>query len=177
MSFRYLLWIDGQSGPDNEGRTARRGLRSNMNSFSVSNYSKVNRLLAVRSKWNHMTYDPKKDICLQDVNLNVTVKEGPKDGQSGQQTTTTQQAAVMAKTSIPPLAYDPFSESAGEEEVREEDEWTFPQLPDELLYEKYPRVGPGLIVLAQPSFAMRPMVEEAVIPKRGTFKSTYILAI
>ena len=86
----------------------------------------------------------------------------------------------MKKTDIPPLAYDPFSESGGEEEITAEDEWTFPRLPDELAYEKYPRVGPGLIgktgsikLLAQPSFELKPMIEESVITKQGVFKSTY----
>ena len=78
------------------------------------------------------------------------------------------------------LAYDPFSESGAEEEIVEEDEWTFPELPDELAYEKYPKVGPGISgeigsvnLLAQPSFELKPMIEEAVMPASGVIKSTF----
>ena len=78
------------------------------------------------------------------------------------------------------LFYDPFSESGAEEEIVEEDEWTFPEIPDELAYEQYPKVGPGISgeigsvkLLAQPSFELKPMIEEAVIPASGVIKSTF----
>ena len=83
---------------------------------------------------------------------------------------------------IPPLVFNPFSESGDEEEIGDEDEWIFPQLPNELTDEKYPRVNPGTIgevgsigLLAQASFSLKPMIEESVIPAENVFKSTYSL--
>ena len=125
-------------------------------------------------------YDPKDDVWLQDVNVETSVKEEPVESTKKEEEKTAPKVAAFREDEIPPLAYDPYSESGGEEEVAEEDEWTFPRVPEKLIYENYPRIGPGIIgkvgtikILVQPLFELKPMIEEAVIPKPGVFKSTY----
>ena len=125
-------------------------------------------------------YDPKDDVWLHGVNFETSVKEEPTENKEKKEEQTAPKVATFRKADIPPLAFDPYTESGGEEEVAEEDEWTFPRVPDKLMYENYPRIGPGIIgkvgtikLLVQPSFEMKPMIEEAVIPKPDVFKSTY----
>ena len=125
-------------------------------------------------------YDPKDDVWLHGVNFETPVKEEPKEDQEKKEVKTTPKVKTFKKADIPPLAYDPYTESADDEEVAEEDEWTFPRVPEKLIYENYPRIGPGIIgkvgtikLLVQPSFEMKPMIEEAVIPKPDVYKSTY----
>ena len=69
----------------------------------------------------------------------------------------------IARDAIPPMAYDPASESAGEEEINTNEDWIFPPVQDGLRYERYLRTakptadGKGYIkLLAQPSFALKP---------------------
>ena len=125
-------------------------------------------------------YDPKDDVWLHGVNFETTVKEEPKEDQQKKEVKAAPKASTFKKGDIPPLAYDPFTESADDEEVADEDEWTFPRVPEKLIYENYPRIGAGIIgkvgtikLLVQPSFEMKPMIEEAVIPKQDVYKSTY----
>lgn len=85
----------------------------------------------------------------------------------------------MSKYTIPPMAYDPGSESAGEEPTLPDDQWGYPKLPVEMRYERFmktnktmaDRVG-TIKLLAQPGFLLKPMIDEAVIPIKD-HKSTY----
>ena len=85
----------------------------------------------------------------------------------------------IARDAIPPMAYDPATESAGEEDININEDWIFPPVQDGLRYERYRRTakpstrGAGYIkLLAQPSFSLKPMIEEAVVPSTSTM-STY----
>ena len=125
-------------------------------------------------------YDPKDDVWLHGVNFEAPAKEEQAEDKEKKKEQATPKVEAFRKTDIPPLAYDPYTLSGDEEEVADEDEWTFPRAPDQLVYENYPRIGPGIIgkvgtikLLVQPGFVMKPMIEEAVIPKPGVFKSTY----
>ena len=122
-------------------------------------------------------YDPKDDVWLHGVNFEAPAKEEQVEDKEKKNEPTTPKVEAFRKADIPPLAYNPYSLSGDEEEVADEDEWTFPRVPD---HENYPRIGPGIIgkvgtikLLVQPGFVMKPMIEEAVIPKPGVFKSTY----
>ena len=85
----------------------------------------------------------------------------------------------IAKEALPPMACDPSSESAGEEEIDDDEDWVYPPVQTGLRYERYLRTSKPLAdgtnsikLLAQPSFALKPMMEEAVIPSKTTM-STY----
>ena len=80
-------------------------------------------------------YDPKDDEWLQDVNVETSAKEEPVENTKKEEEKTAPKVAAFREGEIPPLAYDPYSESGGEEEVAEEDEWTFPRVPEKLIYE------------------------------------------
>ena len=79
---------------------------------------------------------------------------------------------------VPPMAYDPGSESAGEDTILPDDEWRYPTLPDGIRYERFKRSNKNLAdrigsikLLAQSGFLFKPMVEEAVVPV--SHKSTF----
>ena len=77
------------------------------------------------------------------------------------------------------MAYDPATESAGEENINTNEDWIFPPVQEGLRYERYRRTakpstdGAGYIkLLAQPLFSLKPMIEEAVVPSTSIM-STY----
>ena len=83
------------------------------------------------------------------------------------------------KLTVPPMAYDPGSESAGEELKLPEDEWSYPKLPESLKYHRYAKTNKNMAdrigsikLLAQPGYYLKPMVEEALVPI-PEHKSTY----
>lgn len=49
----------------------------------------------------------------------------------------THERTIDSERIIPPMAYDPNSESAREEEFFAEDEWVYPNVPDDLKYERF----------------------------------------
>ena len=74
------------------------------------------------------------------------------------------------------MAYGPASESAGEEEIEDNEDWIYP--PVQAGSERYRRTvkptadGTGHIkLLAQPSFSLKPMIEEAVVPSKTTMST------
>ena len=80
---------------------------------------------------------------------------------------------------VPPMAYDPTSESADEDDALPEDEWIYPNIPNPLRYEKYLKTSLTLAdrigtvkLLAQRGFVLKPMIEEAIVPSKATM-STY----
>ena len=87
--------------------------------------------------------------------------------------------AIVIDHIVPPMAFDPSSESADEDEASLEDEWVYPNVPEPLRYERYlktalnvaDRVG-TVKLMAQHGFMLKPMIEEAVVPSKNTM-STY----
>ena len=84
----------------------------------------------------------------------------------------------IPKGAIPPMAYGPASESAGEEEIEDNEDWVYPPVQAGLHYERYRRTvkptddGTGHIkLLTQPSFSLKPMIEEAVVPSKATMST------
>ena len=93
-------------------------------------------------------------------------------------TTTNIPTTVINPYRVPPMAYDPGSESAGEDTILPDDEWQYPTLPDGIRYERFKRNNKNLAdrigsikLLAQSGFLFKPMVEEAVVPV--SHKSTF----
>ena len=93
-------------------------------------------------------------------------------------TTTNMPTTVINPYCVPPMAYDPGSESAGEDTILPDDEWRYPALPDGIRYERFKRSNKNLAdrigtikLLAQSGFLFKPMVEEAIIPV--SHKSTF----
>ena len=109
----------------------------------------------------------------------TNVGDVPQEPEAPKKQETTPRASHVAKDAIPPTAYDPSSESAGEEEIDDDEEWIYPTIPSGLRYERYLKTSKSLAdkigsvkLLVQPSFALKPMIEEAVVPSKA-IKSTY----
>ena len=103
----------------------------------------------------------------------------PETSDTQRSTTANVPTTVINPFRIPPMAYDPGSESAGEDAVLPSDEWQYPTLPDGIRYERFKRSNKSLAdrtgsikLLAQPGFLFKPMVEEAFVPV-SSHKSTF----
>ena len=110
----------------------------------------------------------------------VTERDHPTpEATSAQGSTTVESPTTVTNPfCVPPMAYDPGSESAGEDTVLPNDEWRYPTLPDKIRYERFKRSNKNLAdrigtikLLAQSGFLFKPMVEEAIIPV--SHKSTF----
>ena len=110
----------------------------------------------------------------------VTERDHPTpEATSAQGSTTVESPTTVTNPfCVPPMAYDPGSESAGEDTVLPNDEWRYPTLPDRIRYERFKRSNKNLAdrigtikLLAQSGFLFKPMVEEAIIPV--SHKSTF----
>ena len=110
----------------------------------------------------------------------VTERDHPTpEATSAQGSTTVESPTTVTNPfCVPPMAYDPGSESAGEDTVLPSDEWRYPMLHDKIRYERFKRSNKNLAdrigtikLLAQSGFLFKPMVEEAIIPV--SHKSTF----
>ena len=112
---------------------------------------------------------------------NTTVVEPPTTTGERKEQDTTPKATKVPKELLPPMIYDPATESADEDVVDEDEEWVYPTLPTGLQYARYTKAGRTLAdrvkgggsakLLVQPSFSLKPMIDEAVPSK--SIKSTY----
>ena len=110
----------------------------------------------------------------------VTERDHPTpEATSAQGSTTVESPTTVTNPfCVPPMAFDPGSESAGEDTVLPNDEWRYPTLHDKIRYERFKRSNKNLAdrigtikLLAQSGFLFKPMVEEAIIPV--SHKSTF----
>ena len=110
----------------------------------------------------------------------VTERDHPTLEATSAQGSTTVESPITVTNPfcVPPMAFDPGSESAGEDTVLPNDEWRYPTLHDGIRYERFKRSNKNLAdrigtikLLAQSGFLFKPMVEEAIIPV--SHKSTF----
>ncbi len=111
--------------------------------------------------------------------INMTTGVPFKEDETVKEEESSPKVRRIAREAIPPMAHDPTSESAGEEEIDDDEDWIYPPIQAGLRYDWYLRTSKALAshigsikVLVQPSFALKPMMEEAVIPSKA-IKSTY----
>ena len=121
-------------------------------------------------------YDPWADPI--DLTGNDGVEAAPAAAATGSSSTPKGELIKDVNRPLPPMAYDPNSESADEEEFRKDDDWVYPRIPDKLQYERYLKVGRTIAdkigtvkLMAQPAFALKPMTEEAIVPSKATIST------
>lgn len=125
------------------------------------------------------TYTPKTDPWSDYGNDFAEGNESTMTTEPGIDNASLPEQTIVIDHVVPPMAYDPSSESADEDEASPEDEWVYPDVPEPLHYERYikaalnvaDRIG-TVKLLAQHAFILKPMIEEAIVPSKSTM-STY----